>query len=83
MLKALKWKPEDNAEMLLIAVRPDHQMLGVNAIFFDELIPIYNRHGIRWAETGPQLETNTRELTQWKPLNPTFTKQRRCYKKRI
>ena len=83
LLKALKWKPEDNAEMLLIAVRPDHQMLGVNAIFFDELIPVYNRHGIRWAETGPQLETNTRELTQWKPLNPTFTKQRRCYKKRI
>lgn len=83
LLKALKWKPEDNAELLLIAVRPDYQMLGVNAIFFDDLIPIYNQHGIRWAETGPQLEDNVRELTQWKPLNPTFTKRRRCYKKNI
>jgi len=83
LLKAMKWKREDNAEMLLIAVRPDYQMLGVNAIFFDDLTPIYNKHGIRWAETGPQLEDNMRELTQWKPLNPTFTKRRRCYKKTL
>ncbi len=83
LLKALKWKPEDNAEMLLIAVRPDYQMLGVNALFFDDLIPIYNKLGIRWAETGPQLEDNVRELTQWKPLNPTFTKRRRCWKKKL
>ena len=83
LLKALKWKKEDNAEMLLIAVRPDYQMLGVNAIFFDDLIPIYNKHGIRWAETGPQLEENVRELSQWKPLKPTFTKRRRCYNKKI
>ena len=83
LLKALKWKKEDNAEMLLIAVRPDYQMLGVNAIFFDDLTPIYNKHGIQWAETGPQLEDNVRELSQWKPLNPTFTKRRRCYKKKI
>jgi hypothetical protein len=81
--KALKWKPVNHADLLLIAVRPDYQMLGVNAIFFDELIPIYNELGIEWAETGPQLEDNVRELTQWKPLNPTFTKRRRCYKKEI
>jgi len=83
LLKALKWKPEDNAELLLVAVRPDYQMLGVNALFFDDLLPIYNKHGIRWAETGPQLEDNVRELSQWKPLNPIFTKRRRCYRKNI
>lgn len=83
LLKALRWKPEDHADLLLIAVRPDYQMLGVNALFFDDLIPVYNKQGIRWAETGPQLEDNVRELTQWKPLNPTFTKRRRCYKKNI
>ena len=83
LLKALKWKAEDNAELLLIAVRPDYQMLGVNALFFDDLLPIYNKHGIRWAETGPQLEDNVRELSQWKPLNPIFTKRRRCYRKNI
>ena len=83
LLKALKWKHEDNAELLLIAVRPDYQMMGVNALFFDDLLPIYKELGIRWAETGPQLEDNVRELTQWKPLNPTFIKRRRCYKKKI
>ena len=83
LLKALKWKPEPMADLLLTAVRPDYQMLGVNALFFDDLIPIYNQYGIEWAETGPQLEDNVRELTQWKPLNPTFIKRRRCYKKKL
>ncbi len=83
LLKALKWKPEPMADLLLIAVRPDYQMLGVNALFFDDLIPIYNQYGIEWAETGPQLEDNVRELTQWKPLNPIFIKRRRCYKKKL
>lgn len=83
LLKAMYWKREDNAEMLLIAVRPDYQGLGVNAMFFDDLIPIYNRYGFKWAETGPQLEDNVRELTQWKPLHPEYVKRRRCYKKNI
>ena len=83
LLKALKWKREDNAEMLLIAVRPDLQGYGVNALFFENLIPLYNKYGFRWAETGPQLEYNVRELSQWKPLNPEIVKRRRCYKKII
>ena len=83
LLKALKWKPEDNTEMLLIAVRPDYQGMGVNAMFFDDLIPIYNRLGIKWAETGPQLEDNVRELSQWKPMHPQIVKRRRCWGKKI
>ena len=83
LLKALKWKPADHAEMLLIAVRPDYQGLGVNALFFSDLIPIYNQLGFKWAETGPQLEDNVRELSQWKPLHPQTVKRRRCYKKSI
>ena len=83
LLKALKWKREDHAEMLLIAIRPDYQGLGVNAMFFDDLIPIYNKYGFKWAETGPQLENNVRELSQWKPLHPQYVKRRRCYKKNI
>ena len=83
LLRAMTWRREDKAEMLLVAVRPDYQGLGVNALFFEDLIPVYNRLGIRWAETGPQLEDNFRELSQWKPLNPTFVKRRRCYKKEL
>ena len=81
LLRALKWRREEKAEMFLVAVRPDYQGLGVNALFFNDLIPVYNRLGFRYAETGPLLEDNVKELSQWKPLHPTFTKRRRCYKK--
>ena len=81
LVRALKWKHEDKAELLLVAVHPDYQGLGVNALFFADLIPVYNKLGYRWAETGPQLESNVRELSQWKPLNPSIVKRRRCYKK--
>lgn len=83
LLKALKWKHEDKAELLLIGVHPDYQGLGVNALFFNDLIPTYNRLGYTWAETGPQLEDNVRELSQWKPLHPKLVKRRRCYTKEI
>ena len=79
LLKALKWKHEDTVEMLLVGVRPDYQGMGVNALFFDDLIPIYNKYGFKWAETGPQLEDNVRELSQWKALKPEYVKRRRCY----
>ena len=69
--------------MMLIAVRPDMQGLGVNALVFDDLIPIYNRKGFKYAETGPQLEDNVKELSQWKPLNPKIQKRRRCWIKAI
>ena len=83
LLKALKWKREEKVDMLLIAVRPDYQGLGVNALFFDDLIPIYNQYHFRYAETGPQLEDNVKELSQWGPLHPSYTKRRRCYKKKL
>ena len=83
LLKALKWKHEDKAELLLIGVLPDYQGLGVNALFFNDLIPIYKELGYTWAETGPQLEDNVRELSQWKPLAPRIVKRRRCYTKAL
>lgn len=83
LLRALKWKHEDKAELLLIGVDPEYQGLGVNALFFNDLIPLYNKLGYTWAETGPQLEDNVKELSQWKPLNPKIVKRRRCWTKPI
>ncbi|MBP5338600.1 MAG: N-acetyltransferase [Prevotella sp.] len=83
LLGGLKWNRSDTVEMLLIAVRPDYQGMGVNALFFDDLIPIYNKYGMKWAETGPQLEDNARELSQWRALSPQTIKRRRCYTKKI
>lgn len=83
LLRSLKWRNEGKAELLLIAVRPDYQGLGVNALFFNDLIPVYNKLGYTWAETGPQLEDNVKELSQWKIFNPKTVKRRRCYTKEI
>lgn len=83
MFKALKIKHEDTVNMMLIAVRPDMQGLGVNALIFNDLIPIYNKKGYKYAETGPQLEDNVKELSQWKSLNPEVIKRRRCYGMKI
>lgn len=83
LLKAIKWKKGDKAELMLIAVRPDMQGLGINALVFAHLIPVYNKMGIKWCETGPQLENNVKELSQWKPMNPSVVKRRRCWEKKI
>lgn len=70
-------------QLLLIAVRPDLQGMGVNALIFNDLIPVFNRKGFKYAETGPQLEDNVKELSQWKPLGPEKIKRRRCWTKKI
>lgn len=83
LVRSLKFKMEDTVDMLLIAVKPEYQGKGVNTLLFNDLIPIYNKAGFKWAETGPQLVTNTKELNQWNVLDPTFPKRRKCYHKVI
>lgn len=83
LLKSLTLKREETVDMLLIGLRPDYQGTGINAMLFAHLIPIYKKFGFKWAETGPQLESNRRELTQWKYLNGKTVKRRRCYVKEI
>ena len=83
LLRSLKWKHEGVVDLMLIAVHPDYQGMGGNALFFADLIPIYNEYGITLAETGPQLEDNLKELSQWKTLNPRTVKRRRCYQKEL
>ena len=83
LLRALKFKHEEEVELLLIAVDPEWQALGVNALLFADLIPIFNEMGFEWAETGPMLENNSKVLSQWKVLNPIIYKRRRCFSKEI
>ncbi len=81
MLKALA--KNDALDMFLIAVRPDLQGAGINAIILDHLIENGIKSGIRYAETGPQLETNSKILAQWKMFAKEQHKRRRCYIKDI
>ncbi|MBS7263081.1 MAG: N-acetyltransferase [Eubacteriales bacterium] len=69
-------------DLYLIAVRPDYQGKGVNAIIFDELQEyIVNRFEL--ALTGPELELNEKVQAQWDGYETRLYKRRRCYIKRI
>ena len=81
VLKALI--KNDTVDLFLIAVRPDLQGGGINAIILDEMMHGTRKMGIRYAETGPMLETNAKILAQWKLFDKEQHKRRRCYVKDI
>lgn len=69
--------------LLLIAVRPELQKKGVNAMIIDHVMNSCIRNGILYAETGPQLETNFGINSQWKIFDPVQHKRRRCFIKSL
>ena len=81
VLRALK--KNDTLDLFLIAVRPELQKSGLNGVIMEHLFTGCNKHGIRHAETGPQLETNTKVHSQWKMFNIQPHKRRRCFIKKI
>ncbi|MDL2257665.1 GNAT family N-acetyltransferase [Eubacteriales bacterium OttesenSCG-928-K08] len=82
MLKALKGK-NDTLDMFLIAVHPDWQGKGVTTIMINRIVKFAMENGIRFAETGPELESNTNVHAQWRFFNYKQHKRRRCYIKEI
>lgn len=77
VLRALK--VYDILEMYFIAVKPEYQNLGVNAIIMSEAIKEAVKHKIKYAETGPELELNHAVQEQWKTFNARQHRRRRCY----
>lgn len=80
LLKALKWKRPKMLDLLLVAVRPDYQGKGVNALLFTDLIPVYQELGFEYAETNPELEMNDKVQNQWQYFKTEQHKRRRCFK---
>lgn len=77
LLHALKHN--DTIDMLLIAVKPELQGLGINAILMNEVHQACVRHGIKYAETGPELENNLSVQTQWKNYKHKIVRKRRLW----
>ena len=82
LLKALKGK-NDRVDLLLVAVHPDYQNRGVNALMFQDLLPHFIRLGFKYAETNPEMETNAKVQSQWEVFNPRQHRHRRSYAKDI
>jgi ribosomal protein S18 acetylase RimI-like enzyme len=77
LLRALK--KNDRADLYLIAVKPEYQGKGVNAVAINHINEVYIQHGIKKVESNPELEDNHRVQGQWKHFDTRQHKRRRCY----
>lgn len=82
LLKGLKGK-NDRVDLLLVAVHPDYQNKGVNALLFQDLIPYYIANGYKYAESNPEMETNSKVQNQWEYFNTRQHKRRRSFSKKL
>ena len=83
LLKVLMWKRPKVLDLLLVAVRPDYQGKGANALLFTDLIPVYQKLGYEYAESNPELELNDKVQNQWQYFKTEQHKRRRCFKGKI
>lgn len=82
LLKGLKGK-NDRVDLLLVGIRPEYQGKGVNALLFTDLIPQFIKHGFKFAESNPEMETNAKVQNQWDAFNPRLHRRRRSYCKNL
>ena len=67
----------------LVAVRPEYQNSGVNAVLVDGIVDMLSEGVIEKCETNLNLETNTAVIAQWKYMKARQHKRRRAYLKHI
>ncbi|MCL2695127.1 MAG: hypothetical protein FWE69_02245 [Clostridiales bacterium] len=82
LLRAL-YGYNDRWDMFLIAVRPDLKGAGLQLVALDILGRKAMQHGVKVAETGPNLETNQDVMSGWRMFNTTQHKRRRCWVKEL
>lgn len=81
MLSALN--KNDVVDLYLMAVHPDYQNKGVNSVMFADIMPASAKNGYKFAESNPELETNTKMSSQWGSFEYVNHKRRRVYIKQI
>ena len=82
LLKGLKGK-NDRVDLLLVAVKPDFQSKGVNALLFQDLIPQYNKYGFKWAESNPEMAENAKVQSQWEYFSRRQHRARAVFTKKL
>lgn len=83
LYRALKGKGNNVLDLLLVAVDPEYQGKGLNALMFNEFIPAANQLGFEYAESNPELELNNKVHSMWNGLETKQHKRRRAYIKNL
>ena len=82
LLKALRGK-NDTLEMFLVAVQPEYQKMGLPGIIMNYMLKVLIENGVKYCETGPELELNGDVQSMWKTFDTRNHKRRRCFIKEI
>lgn len=83
ILKALFVKRPTRLDFLIVAIDPDFQGKGVNAMIINEILPNYIKMGFKDVESNPELENNNKVQAQWEMFEREQHKRRRAYKKML
>ena len=65
--------------MYFVAVKPEYQSTGVNALIMVESIKVCHKNGAKLAESGPELELNEKVQDQWKGFEARQHRRRRSW----
>ncbi len=83
LMRAMYFNVTDTVDLLLVAIKPEYQSKGVNALLFTDLIPYFQKYKFEYAESNPELELNTKVQSQWQYFETRQHKRRRAYGKKL
>jgi hypothetical protein len=66
-------------DMMSIGVAKEHNNMGTVAVIINHILNGLMAKGVKFMETGPELETNHNVQNLWKNYNPDLAKRRRCW----
>lgn len=70
-------------DLYLVGVIPKMQNKGLTAVLLNSMTATARKNGIKYAETGPELETNHQVHALWKFYETKNHKRRRCFIKSL
>lgn len=76
-------KSPDTIDLGLVAIRPEYQNAGINAVILNGMLDILAQGKVQRCETNLNLESNTAVRAQWKYFDARMHKRRRSYMKEL
>jgi hypothetical protein len=77
------FKKNDIIDLYLVASHPDYQNKGAISLVFVDIMKGAAKHGYKFAESNPELESNIKVSSQWSNFEHINHKRRRVYFKKI